>query len=86
MSSGCWMAQLVKHSTLDFSSGHDLRVMGLSPTSDFALGMEPALDSFFPSPSVSLKKFKFFFKIHNFTSISKNSEKKIKINNFFVHN
>ena len=26
------MAQLVKHPTLDFGSGHDLRVLGSSPT------------------------------------------------------
>ena len=28
---GTWGAQLVKHPTLDFSSGHDLAVMGSSP-------------------------------------------------------
>ena len=27
---GAWVAQLVKHSTLDFGSVHDLRVMGLN--------------------------------------------------------
>ena len=28
---GAWVAKLVKHQTLDFSSGHDLMVMRLSP-------------------------------------------------------
>jgi len=28
---GTWVAQSVKHPTLDFSSGHDLRVMRSSP-------------------------------------------------------
>ena len=28
---GAWVAQLVKHPTLDFGSGHDLRVVRLSP-------------------------------------------------------
>ena len=43
------MAQLVKHQTLDFGSGHDLQVgetelcIGLCPDS-----MEPASDSHFP--------------------------------------
>ena len=31
-----------KHPTLDFSSGHGLRVMKASPKSGSALGMEPA--------------------------------------------
>ena len=29
---GAWVAQLVEHLTLDFSLGHDLRVVRLSPT------------------------------------------------------
>ena len=29
---GTWMAQLIKHRTLGFCSGHDLRVMRSSPT------------------------------------------------------
>lgn len=37
---------MVKCPTLDFSSGHDLRVVGLSPTSGSVLGLEPAWDSF----------------------------------------
>ena len=28
---GVWVTQLVKHPTLDFTSAHDPRVMGLSP-------------------------------------------------------
>ena len=28
---GAWVAQWVKHPTLEFGSGHDLRVMRLSP-------------------------------------------------------
>ena len=27
---GTWVAQLVKQPTLDFSSGHDLRILGMS--------------------------------------------------------
>ena len=38
---GAWVAQLVKHPTLDFSSGHDLRVLRWSPMSDSMLGMGP---------------------------------------------
>ena len=38
------MAQSVEHPTLDFSSGHDPKVMGLSPTSGSVLGVEPAWD------------------------------------------
>jgi len=34
---GAWVVQLVKHCTLDFSSGHDLRVVGLSPESGSSL-------------------------------------------------
>ena len=39
---GDWVSQLVKQMTLDFSSGHDLRVMSLSPKSGSVLGVEPA--------------------------------------------
>jgi len=40
---GCtWVAQLVKCPTLDFGSGHDLRVVRSSPMSGSTLGMEPA--------------------------------------------
>ena len=37
---GAWVARSVKHPTLDFGSGHDLRIMGLNPTFGSALGME----------------------------------------------
>ena len=43
------MAQSVKHPTLDFISGHDLRVLTSSPTSGSVLGEEPAWDSLSPS-------------------------------------
>ena len=36
------MAQSVEYLTLDFGSGHDLRVVRSSPASGSALGMEPA--------------------------------------------
>ena len=45
---GCLVAQSVKHLTLDFSSGHDLRVV----KSSSALG-----SVFFPSPSALLPTF-----------------------------
>ena len=50
LSWGTWVAQLVKHPTLDSGSGHDLAVVSLSPT----LGLqseEPAWDSLSPSLS-----------------------------------
>lgn len=34
--------QSVKRPAVGFGSGHDLRVMGLSPESGTVLGMEPA--------------------------------------------
>ena len=37
-----WVAQLVKHPTLDFGSGHDPRVVGSSPALDSVLSMKPA--------------------------------------------
>ena len=39
---GTWVAGSVKYLTVDFGSGHDLRVMRLSPTSGFTVSMEPA--------------------------------------------
>ena len=39
---GAWVAKSVKHPTLDFGSGHDIRIMRSSPTSGSALGMESA--------------------------------------------
>ena len=42
---GTWVAQSIKHPTLDFSSGHDLTVVRLSPTLSSTLSMESAWDS-----------------------------------------
>ena len=39
---GTWVVQSVGHLTLDFGSGHDTRVVGLSPTLGPALSLEPA--------------------------------------------
>ena len=39
------MAQLVERLTLDFGSGHDLRIMGLSPMLGSMLSGESAGDS-----------------------------------------
>ena len=39
---GAWVVQLVKHPTLGFGSGHNLRVLGLSFTSGSALSVEAA--------------------------------------------
>ena len=38
---GAWVAQLVKHLTLDLSSGLDLRVVSSSPVLGYALSMKP---------------------------------------------
>jgi len=51
------VAQSVQHSILDFGLGHDLRVVGLSPTLGSTLSMEPAWDSLplpLPLPARSL--------------------------------
>ena len=39
---GAWVAWSVKRLTLDLGSGHDVTVMGSSPTSGSALSMEPS--------------------------------------------
>ena len=39
---GAWVAQLVKHPTLDFGLGHDLIVVRWSTPLGSVLGMEPA--------------------------------------------
>ena len=44
-SRGTWVVQSVKCPILNFSSGHDLTVMGSSPTLGSAQGMESAWDS-----------------------------------------
>ena len=46
---GTWVAQSVEQWTLGFGSGHDLRVVESSPTSDSMLSEESA----YPSPSTS---------------------------------
>ena len=38
-----WVVQLVKHGTLGFRSGPDLRVLKYSPKSSFPLCLEPLL-------------------------------------------
>ena len=53
---GAWVAQSVKCLTLQLSSGLDLRVMGLSPTSGSVLtaqSLEPASNSVSPSLPLS---------------------------------
>ena len=42
---GTWVAQLDKHGTLVFGSGHDLEVVGSSPVWGSALRLGPAWDS-----------------------------------------
>ena len=40
---GSWVAQSIKHPTLDFGSGHDLTVRGIEPRVGLcAYSMEPA--------------------------------------------
>ena len=57
---GAWVAQMVKHPTLDFSSGHDLTVCEFERrVSLCADSVEPAWDSLSPSirpspPALSL--------------------------------
>ena len=48
-----WVIQLAKCPTVDFSSGHDLSVVGWSPTLGSELAMEAAWDSLSPCPSHS---------------------------------
>ena len=50
-SRGAWVARSVERLTLDFSSGHDPRVVGSSPALGSALSAEPAKDSLCPSLS-----------------------------------
>ena len=38
---GTWMAQLVKHLTLDFGSGYDLTVIEIKPCVETVLSVEP---------------------------------------------
>ena len=39
---GTWVAQMIEHIALDFSSSHDPRVMESSPASGSVLSVEPA--------------------------------------------
>ena len=39
---GAWVAQSIKHLTLDLGSGHDLTVVRLSPMFGSTLSVEPA--------------------------------------------
>ena len=62
-SRGTWVAQSVKHLTLDFSSGHDLTVREFKPCIGLHAGRaEPAWDSLFlpffvpPQLTVSFSK------------------------------
>ena len=49
---GAWVAQLVKHSALGFSSDHDLTVCEIKPRTGLcADNVEPAQDSLSPSLS-----------------------------------
>ena len=52
---GTWVAQWVKHLTLDFSLGHDLRVRGFEPRVELCVNCTaPAWDSLCPSLSAPL--------------------------------
>jgi len=46
---GTWVAQSVECLTLDFSLGHDFRVLGSSPESGSMLSVQSAWDSLSPS-------------------------------------
>ena len=66
---GVWVAQLVKHPTLDFGSGHDLMVHGIKPCIRLHVdSVKPVWDSLsLPLPrlcvcSLSLKPINFFKK------------------------
>ena len=59
------MAHLVKCPTLDFSSGHGIRVMGSSPELDLGLGMEPIWDSLSPSAPTHLLALSLSFSVVN---------------------
>ena len=64
---GTWVAQAVGHLALDFSSGHDLRVMGLSPVLWLCAQWGACLRSFpslsaLPSLIIRFKINKYIFK------------------------
>ena len=51
---GHWVAQSVKHPTLDFGSGHDFTIRGFKPHIGLCADtVEPAWDSLSLSPSLS---------------------------------
>ena len=71
---GAWVAQSVKHPTLNFGSGHDLTVHEIQPYVGLcADSMEPAWDSLFPSLSASPL---LTLSVPPFLSLSKNKHKK----------
>ena len=53
---GVWVAQSLEHLTLDFGSGHDLRVVRWSPMSGSVLCEEPASESLSVPPHLLLSK------------------------------
>lgn len=58
---GTWMAESVKHLTLGFGSGHELRVMRSNPTLDAMLTAEFVSDSLSPVPLLLPLHALFFF-------------------------
>ena len=62
---GTWVVQLVERLTLDFGSGHDPRVTGLSPNLGSVLSVEPPWDFLSLSLSPSLCSSPLLFKIKN---------------------
>ena len=63
---GTWVAQWVKHPTLDFSSGHDLVVHGIEPNIRLCLeSIQPAWDSLSPSLSAPLPAHSFSLFLKN---------------------
>ena len=73
-SSGAWVIQSVKRPALDFSSGHDLRVLRSSPTTGSALLMEPAYDSL----SLSLRPYPDSLSLSLSLSLKKKKERERK--------
>ena len=55
LNGGGWVAQSVKHPTVDFGPGHDLMTCEFEPRIGLCTdSVEPAWDSFYPSLSASL--------------------------------
>ena len=58
-SRGAWVAGLVKHLTLDFGSGYDLKVSGIEPHIRLCTdSLEPAWDTSSVSAPLSVSLFK----------------------------